>query len=81
MNDPRTFCDRATAPLAIFIGEKDDMSTATDGATLAAKLPNVFHFELLDYPNCSHLDFAIGIDAGRIIYEPIMKMMAEFMRP
>jgi hypothetical protein len=40
-------------------------------------LPNVFHLELLDYPGCSHMDFAIGIDARKIIYDPIIKMMQE----
>ena len=69
---------RVTAPLALFSGERDNLATPQDVATLASILPNVFHHELLNYPKCSHFDFAIGIDAAEIIYKPILKMMSDF---
>ncbi len=63
LQNKKSFCVQATFP---------------DGKMLALLLPNVFHFELLDYPGCSHMDFALGIDGRKIIYDPIIKMMEEF---
>ena len=61
---------QVSAPTAIFVGEKDDFATLPDVDKLVSVLPNVIHYELLDFPGCTHYEFAIGIDAGKIIYKP-----------
>lgn len=71
---------QVVAPTAVFIGEKDDMATIEGGEKLASLLPNCFHSEVVDYPGCSHFDFALGIDAGKIIYGPIIEMMSNFRK-
>ena len=71
---------KVVAPTAVFIGENDDLATVSGGLKLSSMLPNCFHSEVLDYPGCSHFDFALGLDAGKIIYDPIIEMMSAFKK-
>ena len=70
---------RVTAKTAIYIGEADTTATAPDGEHLRDVLPNCIHYEVLDFPGCTHLDFALGIDARVKIYDPIMQVMANIL--
>jgi lysosomal acid lipase/cholesteryl ester hydrolase len=75
---PEYDLSKVTAPVGIFAGDNDNLVAIQDAEYLSTLLPNLFHFEVLDYPKCSHFDFAIGIDAGEKIYKPIFEMMENF---
>ena len=70
---------RVTAKTALYIGEADTTATIRDGEHLRDVLPNVIHFEVVDFPGCTHLDFALAIDARVKIYDPIMQVMADIL--
>ena len=76
---PRQYnLENIVAPTALFIGESDDLATVQGCQKLASILPNVIYSEVLDYPNCTHFDFALGIDARQFVYDPIIEMMSNF---
>jgi len=75
---PEYDLSKISAPVAIFAGDNDNLVATEDAEYLSTLLPNLFHFEVVDYPKCSHYDFAIGIDAGEKIYKPLLKMMENF---
>ena len=66
---------KITAPIALFLGDKDDLADPIDGQLLADHLPNLIHYEIVDYKGFTHLDFVTAIDADKLIYETIVSMM------
>lgn len=66
---------KVTAPVALFVGDKDDLATVADAETLAANLPNLSLFQIVDFEGFTHMDFAIAIDANKLIYAKILEMM------
>ena len=66
---------RVTAKTAIYVGDIDATATVPDGEHLRDVLPNVIKFEVL--PDCSHMDFAIALQAREQIYDQILQVMAE----
>lgn len=74
---PEYNLDNVKVPVALFLGDKDDLATIADGHTLEKKLPNVSLFEVVDSEGFTHLDFAIAIDADKLVYSKILDMMNE----
>ncbi len=66
---------KITAPVSLFLGDKDDLADPTDGQILAEHLPNLAHFEIVDYEGFTHIDFVTAIDADKLVYETIVGMM------
>ena len=67
-----------SAKTAIFVGDADSTAVVADAEHLRDVLPNVVHYEVL--PGCSHMDFAIAIQAREEIYDKIIRLMAEMER-
>ena len=61
--------------MALFLGDKDNLASVTDGEFLAEDLPNVSHFEVVDFEGFTHLDFVTAIDADKLIYATIVNMI------
>ena len=66
---------RVTAKTALYLGDMDSTATIPDGEHLRDVLPNVIKFEVLR--DCSHMDFAIAVQAREQIYDQILQVMAE----
>ena len=69
---------KISAPVALFVGDKDDLACPADVDYLVTQLPNVIHHEIVDFQGWTHLDFSIGIDADKLIYQTIMNMMIAY---
>ena len=69
---------KITAPVALFVGDKDDLACPADVDYLVTQLPNVIHHEVVDFDGWTHLDFSIGIDADKLIYQTVMNMMLAY---
>ena len=54
------------------LGDKDNLATIKDVNNV---LPNVSLFEIISFEGFTHMDFAIAIDADKLIYEKIVDMM------
>ena len=76
-NPPVYDLSKITAPVALFVGDKDDLATIADAQTLADNLPNVSLFEIVDFEGWTHMDFAIAVDANKLIYAKILEMMQQ----
>ncbi len=63
-------------PVALFAGDKDDLACVEDVQVLADRLPNVSLFQVVEFEGFTHLDFAIAIDADKLIYSTIVDMMS-----
>ena len=61
--------------MALFLGDGDDVATVADAAWLVEDLPNVSLFRVLDFEGFTHSDFAIAIDADKLVYSTIVDMM------
>ena len=77
-NPPVYDLSKITAPIALFVGDKDDLACPADVDYLVTQLPNVIHHEIVDFQGWTHLDFSIGIDADKLIYETVMNMMKAY---
>ena len=62
-------------PVALFVGDKDDLAVVSDSEVLAEHLPNVSLFQIVEFNGWTHLDFAIAIDADKLVYSKIIEMM------
>ena len=62
-------------PVALFIGDKDDLACVSDVENLAQDLPNVSLFQVVEFEGWTHLDFSIAIDANKLIYSKIIDMI------
>jgi len=62
-------------PIALFYGELDELADPTDVAHLLAELPpsSIVHVE--EIPHYGHRDFNWSIDAYKVIYQTIVKMI------
>jgi len=68
---------KVSTKIAIYIGDADDTSTYADGEVLANALPNAIRLETVGLVGCTHLDFALAMDAREKIYDPIIELMLE----
>ncbi len=68
---------KVSTKMAIYIGDKDDTSTYPDGEVLASALPNAIRLETVGLVGCTHMDFALAMDAREKIYDPIIQLMLE----
>ena len=62
-------------PVAIWVGDKDYLVDIQDVDYLVSVLPNVKHYETVDIPGFTHLDFATAIDADKAVYAKIIDKM------
>ena len=50
---------KISAPIALFVGDKDKQATIEDAKILAENLPNVSLFQIVDFEGFTHIDFLI----------------------
>lgn len=62
-------------PVALFLGDSDDLACVDDARVLAERLPNNSLFEVVDFEGFTHLDFSIAIDADKLVYSKIIQMI------
>lgn len=62
-------------PVALFVGDKDDLACVEDVTVLADRLPNVSLLQVVDFEGWTHLDFSIAIDADKLVYSKIIEMI------
>lgn len=62
-------------PTALFLADADDLATIADAEWLVEDLPNVSLFKVVDFKGFTHIDFAIAIDADKLVYSTIVDMM------
>ncbi|CAN7988476.1 unnamed protein product [Ixodes hexagonus] len=75
---PEYNVSRTAAPVALFWSEGDWLTVPKDVSLLRGRLPNVvLDYKVLD-PEFSHLDFSVGIHAKKLVYQPMMKLMAGY---
>lgn len=75
---PEYDVSRVAVPVALFWSEGDWMADPRDVALLRRRLPNVVLDFKVSQPKFSHIDFAAGIHAKALVYEPMMKLMASY---
>ena len=64
-------------PLHLWVGDKDYLAYEKDVDKLAIVLPNVQSYNLVEYQGFTHFDFAIAIDADKLVYSKILKQINE----
>ena len=57
------------------MADADDLATIADAEWLVEDLPNVSLFKVVDFEGFTHIDFAIAIDADKLVYSTIVDMM------
>jgi lysosomal acid lipase/cholesteryl ester hydrolase len=62
-------------PVAIFCGDKDDISTPEDVRYLKSTLPNVVHVETIR--NYGHMDFVYASNARTMLNNKIMNLLRQ----
>lgn len=70
--------DKITAPVAFYWTLNDLMADPTDVAILKPKIRNLIKFQQVPFPEFTHLDFAIGVDARTLVYNDILDTLGEF---
>ncbi|KAL1414719.1 hypothetical protein MTO96_000837 [Rhipicephalus appendiculatus] len=66
---------KVTAPVAIYWGDGDRLTTPRDIARLIQSLPNVALVYKVPVPGFTHLDFGWSITAWQHLYKTIVKMI------
>ena len=67
-------------PTFLFAGDGDGFATPDDVLHLESRLTSSKVKTLLvDKKNWSHLDFILSIDAGKLVYKPIMETMEQIL--
>ena len=67
--------ENVKAPVVLMAGDTDYLADAMDVYALSKVLPNVQKFEVIDIAGFTHFDFAIAIDADKVVYGPIIERM------
>lgn len=66
---------KAKIPTAVYYAESDWLTTVEDVRLLIKDLPNVFNDYLVPHKKFNHADFVWGKNAGRLVYDEIVKNM------
>jgi len=69
-----------TCPVALYWGQNDWMAHPTDVAQLADSLPNIVASYKVPFSTFNHLDFLWGKTADRLLYNPAIKLIDQFVR-
>ncbi|CAN7938117.1 unnamed protein product, partial [Ixodes hexagonus] len=75
---PPYILSHVTAPVAIYWSQGDWLATTKDVARLRDELSNVVNFYEVPEKQFTHLDFGLGINAGSILYQPMMSVMNKY---
>ena len=76
---PEYNLDEVTVPTVLFAGDADGFATPSDVFQLQSRLTSAHvTTQLVDKTNWSHLDFILSMDAGKLVYKPILQMMNDF---
>ncbi|KXJ18069.1 putative lysosomal acid lipase/cholesteryl ester hydrolase [Exaiptasia diaphana] len=67
---------KITIPVVMYLGQHDTLSVESDVAPIRAQIPDVEYYEMI--PNWNHVDFIQGMDAPKILYPKIIKMLRSY---
>ena len=67
--------ENVQVPVVLMAGDNDYLADVLDVYALSEILPNVQKFEVIDITGFTHFDFAIAIDADKVVYNPIIQRM------
>ncbi|XP_057681529.1 gastric triacylglycerol lipase isoform X2 [Corythoichthys intestinalis] len=73
---PRYNVGDVRVPTAIFSGGRDTLADPKDVALLLMQLPNVVFRQ--EIPHWDHLDFIWGLDAPKLMFPTILKLMQQY---
>lgn len=62
-------------PVALYYAQSDWLATTKDVKRLLKMLPNVIQAYLIPHKKFNHIDFLWGIDAPKLLYEAIFKVI------
>ena len=65
--------ENVQVPVVLMAGDNDYLADVLDVYALSEVLPNVQKFEVIDITGFTHFDFAIAIDADKVVYNPIIE--------
>ncbi|KAH8378077.1 hypothetical protein KR093_009049 [Drosophila rubida] len=74
---PEYKVENINCKVALYYSRNDLLTSYKDVQDLRKKLPNVVHDELLAYSQFSHLDFLIAIDAKKLLYDSMFRVMEQ----
>jgi len=67
--------ENVQVPVVLMAGDNDYLADVLDVYALSEILPNVQKFEVINITGFTHFDFAIAIDADKVVYNPIIERM------
>jgi len=65
--------------VATFAADGDGLATVEDNQHLAQILPNLIDFQVFDYPDFNHLDFLVSEVTGEVVYQPVLRVIVDFI--
>ena len=75
---PEYNLDKVTVPTVLLAGDGDGFATPSDVFHLQSRLTSAdVTIHLVDKLNWSHLDFILSMEAGELVYKPILQMMED----
>lgn len=75
LSPPDYNLNNVISPMALYYAEDDWLAPVKDVKRLIDLLPNVFHTYLVPHKKFNHVDFIWGIDAPKLLYAEIFKIM------
>lgn len=78
VSPPEYNLKNATIPVSVYYGQGDFLTVVKDIRKLIAELPNVVNDYLVPHEKFNHVDFVMGMDAQRLVYD---KMVATIKSP
>ncbi|KAK8769043.1 hypothetical protein V5799_014491 [Amblyomma americanum] len=77
---PQYDLKKVTAPVAIYWGDGDVLTTPRDVKDLAKRLPNVVLVYKVPVPGFTHLDFGWSFKAWKHLYKKMLQMMKTYAK-
>lgn len=76
---PRYNLSKITIPIVLFYGNNDWLSSPQDVIKLTNELPKKSIIYKVPYAKFNHIDFLWAMDAPKLVYKKVLKMLEEFL--